>query len=66
MTREEFVRKAIKAYFEGLTPDELKSVSSKRMKYTKKYFDSMGEEFGIEPPYKKEAVELKGKKNATR
>lgn len=66
MTREEFVRKAIKAYFEGLTPDELKGASSKRMKYGKKYFDAMGEEFGIEPPYKKEVAELKGKKHATR
>lgn len=44
MTREEMFRKAVKAYFKGLTPDELKVSSGKRPKYTKKYFDSFGEE----------------------
>lgn len=53
MTREEFIRKAIKAYFEGLTPTELKTATSKRPKYTKKYFDAVGEEHGIEPAYQK-------------
>ena len=44
MTREEFIRRAVKAYFEGLTPDELKSAAGRRPKYTKKYFDALGEE----------------------
>jgi len=57
MKREEFIRKAIKAYFEGLTPTELKATTSKRPKYTKKYFDAVGEEYSIEPAYKKDKEE---------
>jgi len=59
MTREEMVRRAVKAYFKGLSPDELKVTSGKRMKYTKKYFDAFGEEEGLgkvddEPELKRE------------
>lgn len=50
--------KSMKAYYNGLTPQELKSVSPKGIKYTKKYFDKVGKENGIDP------VDLKkGKKS---
>jgi hypothetical protein len=45
--------KSMKAYYNGLTPQELKAASPKGMKYTKKYFDKVGKDYDIEP------VELK-------
>lgn len=41
--------KSMKAYYEGLTPQELKAASPKGLKYTKKYFDKVGKEHDIEP-----------------
>lgn len=49
MTFEDAIVKAIKSYIKGVEPAELSKASSKRMKYTKKYFDAVGEEHGIEP-----------------
>lgn len=49
MTLKEAIRKAIVKYFEGFEPEALKKSSSKRLKYTKSYFDSFGEKQGIEP-----------------
>lgn len=45
--------KSMKAYYKGLTPDELRGVSEKEPKYDKKYFDKVGSENGIE------AIDLK-------
>jgi uncharacterized protein YpuA (DUF1002 family) len=41
--------KSMKAYYEGKSPQELKAVSQKGIKYTKKYFDKVGEENGVKP-----------------
>lgn len=56
MTFEDAIKKAIKAHFKGLSPEQLRGPSGKKTKYTKKYFDKVGEEYEIEP------YELKGKK----
>lgn len=49
MTLQETLIKAVKKYFDGVEPLEIKKGASKRMKYTKKYFDSFGEEQGVKP-----------------
>lgn len=55
MTFDEAVKKAIKNYFKGKTPEKSSGVS--KFKYTKKYFDRFEEaEFGSKLDY------LKGKK----
>lgn len=41
--------KSMKAYYEGLSPTELKAASPKGIKYTKKYFDKVGKENDIDP-----------------
>lgn len=41
--------KSMKAYYEGKSPQELKAVSPKGIKYTKKYFDKVGKEYDVEP-----------------
>ncbi len=51
--------KSMKAYYEGKLPGELKSASPKGIKYTKKYFDKVGAENGIDPY---ELKKSKGKK----
>ena len=49
MTFEEAVRKSIKAYFKGVTPDTMsKARGDKKLKYTKKYFDKVSEDFDID------------------
>lgn len=48
---------SMKAYYQGRTPEELRSSSPKKMKYSKKYFDRVGADHGIEeidPKKKKE------------
>lgn len=40
---------SMKSYYQGLTPDELRGASNKKMKYSKKYFDRVGSDHGIEP-----------------
>lgn len=59
VTFEKAVRKAIKAYVEGLSPDALRKASPKKAKYNKKYFDKVGTENGIEPVGKKLEKEKK-------
>lgn len=49
MTFEDAIVKSIKSYFKGVEPSELMKASPKRMKYTKKYFDAVGEEHGVDP-----------------
>lgn len=49
MKIEDAIVKSIRKWFEGNTFDELKNVATKRVKYHKGYFDSVGENFGIEP-----------------
>jgi len=49
MTFEEAIRKAIKAYFDGLGPDQFTQAHGKKQKYNKKYFDRVGKANGIEP-----------------
>ncbi len=46
MTFEEAVRKAMRAYYTEVTLPE--KGPKKKMKYTKKYFNSVGKEYGIE------------------
>lgn len=56
MTFEEALRKMVKAYFNDLGPDALIK-SGKKTKYTKKYFDKVAADSGIEiydPKKKKE------------
>lgn len=47
MTFEEALRKIVKAYFNDLGPDALIK-ASKKSKYTKKYFDKVATDSGIE------------------
>ena len=49
MELNEAFEKAIKAYFKKNSHDKLSS--TKDTKYNKKYFDSVGEEFGIEDKF---------------
>jgi hypothetical protein len=49
MNLTQAIVKSMKAYYEGLTPQELKAASPKGIKYTKKYFDKVGKENDIEP-----------------
>lgn len=49
MTLKEAIKISIKKYFDGLEPEALKKQSSRRLKYTKSYFDNFGEKQGIEP-----------------
>lgn len=37
-------RNAIRAYFEGQSPDELNGTQKRKSKYDKKYLDKMGED----------------------
>lgn len=47
MTFEDAIRRSIKSYFKGEEPTNFMKSSTKRVKYTKKYFDKMEEdEFG--------------------
>jgi hypothetical protein len=62
ITFEQALRKSIKAYFEGLPTLEL-SKSGKKSQYTKKYFDKVGKEFGIEPIGKSTLKDQKDSKN---
>lgn len=43
MTFEEAIRKSVKAYWKGKTPDNVKK-SAKNFKYNKKYFDKFEKE----------------------
>lgn len=44
MTFEEAIKQAVKAYFEGKSPDNLNKLSGKDRKYTKDYFDKVAED----------------------
>lgn len=54
------IKKSMKAYYSGKAMTELKNSSPKGIKYTKKYFDKVGLENGIDP------VELKASKKDTK
>lgn len=44
------IRKSMKEYYKGATFDNLKKTKDgKKMKYTKKFFDSVGENHGVKP-----------------
>lgn len=49
MDFREAVIRSMRAYYKGMSPEKLSSVSSKKMKYTKKYFDKVGKDFGVDP-----------------
>lgn len=49
MTFEDAIVKSIRSYIKGVEPSELMKATPKRTKYTKKYFDAVGQEHGIEP-----------------
>ena len=38
MNLREVIKKSIESYFDGLEPEELKTQTTKKMKYNKKYF----------------------------
>lgn len=61
MTFEDAVRKSIQAYFEGGGLDAYNKTTQKKSKYTKKYFDKVGEEYGIEPFDPKNTKKKSGK-----
>lgn len=61
MTFEEAIRKSVKAYWKGKTPENLKK-SVKQMKYTKKYFDRFEKETFGEAPSDEDDKKRKGKK----
>jgi len=48
MNFREAVIKSMKAYYKGQTPEKLSSLSPKKAKYTKKYFDKVSKDLGIE------------------
>lgn len=53
MDQAKAIRRAIKAYFDGMSPERSFEATSKRPKYTKKYFDKIEEEhFGDVTTYK--------------
>ena len=49
MKMSDAIIKSMKAYYNGLSPQELKAASPKGLKYNKKYFDKVGKEHDIEP-----------------
>lgn len=54
--------KSMKAYYKGVIPTASKSASPKGLKYTKKYFDKVGEENNIKPFDIKDVKKKKGGK----
>jgi hypothetical protein len=61
MTFEEAFLKSARQYFKGIEAEELRGASGKRAKYTKKYFDAIGEENGFPSIDKKVEKDLKEK-----
>lgn len=50
MKLEDAYLKSIRKYFnENFTPEELQGASPKKLKYNKRYFDNVGEQYGIKP-----------------
>jgi len=61
MNFREAVIKSMRAYYKGQAPDKLSSLSPKKMKYTKKYLDGVGKDFGVDPVDIKEYKKTKGR-----
>lgn len=49
MTFRDAIIKSMRAYYKGVSPEKLASTSPEKMKYTKKYFDKVGKDFGVDP-----------------
>lgn len=47
MTFEEAFKMMAKKYFQGVSPDQLKGPSGKKLKYGKKYFDKVAKDYEI-------------------
>jgi len=47
MTFEEAFKMMAKKYFQGVSPDQLKGLSGKKLKYGKKYFDKVAKDYEI-------------------
>jgi hypothetical protein len=62
MDLTEAIAKSMRAYYKGVVPTASKSASPKGLKYTKKYFDKVGSDNGIEP-FDLEKAGKKGKKS---
>ena len=47
MVWEKAFRRAVKSYFDNVNPTQLNSL--KKPKYTKRYFDKVGSDYGVDP-----------------
>ena len=47
MTFEEAFKMMAKKYFQGVSPEQLKGPSGKKLKYNKKYFDRVAKDYEI-------------------